>query len=343
MVPKETIKELRKMGIHEVGKDSALIVKGHFKEIEGIYLNLSKLERKPLKNEAHKVRSFVNHHAAPGMKSTPGPPVEAVEIDAVVMDYIKQKHSTELAKIKQPGVELITHKRQVMFYSRDPTLGMVQAQFARERFITFYQKIATTLQNRVYKLDTNQMHLLHKKFPELLVTEVKQGVILTGSYLDLERFERFLHSPPPQKHTSYRDNAHATVSSQPSLQNAPNDKEEICCICLETLVKSQSKTLEKCKHSFCRDCLRKAFEIKPVCPTCGVLYGALKGTQPEGGTMKNTVDPRSLRGYESYGTIVIHYYIPSGTQGVSMLVSYGQSFLLSPYCMQHCVYVFVHC
>lgn len=82
---------------------------------------------------------------------------------------------------------------------------------------------------------------------------------------------------------------------------------------MDTIKAAEKKTL-RCKHSFCRDCLKQAFAYKPVCPTCGELYGTLTGTQPEGGKMDVARNSSSLPGYEKYGTIVIHYYIPSGTQ-----------------------------
>uniref|UniRef100_A0A3Q3F278 E3 ubiquitin-protein ligase n=1 Tax=Labrus bergylta TaxID=56723 RepID=A0A3Q3F278_9LABR len=90
-------------------------------------------------------------------------------------------------------------------------------------------------------------------------------------------------------------------------------EQEPCPICMES-IKSSEKVSLKCKHSFCRDCLKKAFTYKPICPTCGALYGVLTGTQPDGGTMKVTTAPSSLPGYESYGTVIINYYIPSGIQ-----------------------------
>ncbi|XP_024909169.1 E3 ubiquitin-protein ligase DTX3L-like [Cynoglossus semilaevis] len=56
------------------------------------------------------------------------------------------------------------------------------------------------------------------------------------------------------------------------------------------------------------------FQYKPVCPTCGQIYGTLTGNQPEGGSMTVTTNSSSLPGYEGYGTIVIQYDISSGIQ-----------------------------
>ncbi|XP_072521229.1 uncharacterized protein [Salminus brasiliensis] len=319
--PQEMMAEIKKMGLKPYMENSAVVVKGYFRRIERLYVRLSELEKKKLQRGQHPERSHGNHHPSPRLQSAPSPSAEAVDIDPEVMLYIIAKHSEELDRMKRAGVAVSQSNRRVTFQTLYPgEQGTVQAQFARERFITFYQKIATGLQTKTFRLSTSQRQILPTVFPELLIGYMlhdKNSVMLTGSYLSLERFEQFLHSSPTrssqkekQRHT---DSPRAAASSPPAQQSQPKD--EICCICLEPLVKSLSTTLEKCKHSFCKDCLKRAFEIKPVCPTCGEVYGALKGTQPDKGEMKVTRDLSSLPGYERYGTIVINYYIPSGTQG----------------------------
>lgn len=47
------------------------------------------------------------------------------------------------------------------------------------------------------------------------------------------------------------------------------------------------------------------------CPVCSVIYGIIKGDQPEG-TMTVTKDKRPCPGYDQFGTIVISYNFPSG-------------------------------
>ncbi|KAI4891152.1 hypothetical protein NFI96_026353 [Prochilodus magdalenae] len=297
------IQESQKMGRY---------FQGSFKEAEKMFMDLSKCPKKKPPNVTHKQRSSVNHHALPATQSSPSTPAEPVMVDADIMAYIIQKHSLELDRMKQMGLFIQKDYRQVTFHAQGQT-ETVQAQFARQRFITLYQKIATGLQTKSYQLNTRQKHILKKHCPELLRNSDK----LTGRYLDLERFEQLLRITKGSSlhQSNHKGSAHATVSSPPpALQNQATDKDEVCCICLETIVNSKRKTLEKCKHTFCKDCLKRAFEIKPVCPTCGVLYGALKGTQPEGGDMRVTRDSSPLPGYKHCGTIIISYYIPSGTQ-----------------------------
>ena len=93
-----------------------------------------------------------------------------------------------------------------------------------------------------------------------------------------------------------------------------------CSICLET--PNNPVVLEKCKHVFCKACIEESFrKMQPKCPNCGVVYGALKGTQPENGTMTFYKLTQSLPGYEGQGCIEIHYSFPNGVQTVSLWFS----------------------
>ncbi|KAL5022517.1 hypothetical protein ScPMuIL_001672 [Solemya velum] len=89
---------------------------------------------------------------------------------------------------------------------------------------------------------------------------------------------------------------------------------ETCPICLEAMV--SPKTLSKCKHQFCEDCIEEQFRRgKPVCPCCGMVYGILKGDQPRGGKMTTEIQQGvRVPGFDSSGSIVINYDIPGGVQ-----------------------------
>ncbi|NXJ87102.1 DTX3 ligase, partial [Trogon melanurus] len=88
-----------------------------------------------------------------------------------------------------------------------------------------------------------------------------------------------------------------------------------CPICLGEIQKM--KTLEKCRHSFCEDCITRALQVKTACPMCGRFYGQLVGNQPPNGRMLVTRDAGlPLPGYEKFGTIIIQYVFPPGVQGV---------------------------
>ncbi|XP_070541469.1 uncharacterized protein [Ptychodera flava] len=85
-----------------------------------------------------------------------------------------------------------------------------------------------------------------------------------------------------------------------------------CPICMDKI--SNPKTLRQCQHTFCKDCIERAMDQKPVCPVCGVIYGPLRGDQPDG-TMDISVDKsRQLPGYPGCGTVCITYTFPDGIQ-----------------------------
>ena len=92
-----------------------------------------------------------------------------------------------------------------------------------------------------------------------------------------------------------------------------------CPICYDELKRkpiTAVATCKNCKQSFCKGCLDEALKHKPYCPTCTVPLRKITGNQPTGGTMTiNTYPKQKLPGYEQYGTIQIHYDIPSGKQG----------------------------
>ncbi|KAK2510482.1 hypothetical protein Q9233_017707 [Columba guinea] len=95
---------------------------------------------------------------------------------------------------------------------------------------------------------------------------------------------------------------------------ATEEPERQCPICLGEIQKM--KTLEKCRHSFCEDCITRALAVRTACPMCGRFYGTLVGNQPPNGRMLVTRDAGlPLPGYESFGTIIIQYVFPPGVQG----------------------------
>ncbi|XP_067665378.1 uncharacterized protein [Haliotis asinina] len=93
-------------------------------------------------------------------------------------------------------------------------------------------------------------------------------------------------------------------------QNKPSAHN--CTICLEEI--SNPKTLDRCGHVFCTDCIDDCFaRYKPVCPSCNMVYGVLTGNQPDG-TMNVAFSDEHLPGYETCGMITITYHFRNGTQ-----------------------------
>ncbi|XP_048044184.1 E3 ubiquitin-protein ligase DTX3L [Megalobrama amblycephala] len=323
------------------GKYSVAI--GSFQDIEDIHKKCIIMQTTyDGSSDLRQEKMSLKDHAAAGLGQAQSDSlvVQPVKVDDIVMRYIQEKKSKELNTIKKRNAVLINwFKSHVNFMSI--TGKNIHAQFAREQFITLYQKTATGLQTRAYVYNPKMTELCLAEFPELLINTDRKQMELTGSFISLERFETFLNGSA--QHRMGRSSQHQTprktkdddmrmcsphqtprktqdddmsykqpVKEEKSIDQA---KDETCPICLDTIKTPDCKVLSKCNHKFCKDCLDRAFKLKPACPICGEIYGSLTGTQPKGGTMTVSRDRSSLPGYEKYGTIEISYYIPSGYQG----------------------------
>lgn len=94
-----------------------------------------------------------------------------------------------------------------------------------------------------------------------------------------------------------------------SLEGAGKNDE--CAICLDTVKNARSL---KCKHVFCTSCVEIALHYDNRCPVCKDLQWVVQGNQPIG-EMQVQKLRQSLPGYKGFGTILITYYFPPGTQG----------------------------
>ncbi|XP_029998403.1 E3 ubiquitin-protein ligase DTX3L [Sphaeramia orbicularis] len=252
--------------------------------------------------------------------------VQSVDVRGFVMAYIEQKRTAALKQILGNSCRIETRRDsspggevKVTFKPLHSDVRAVQVDFVRQRFITFYQRTASDLQVISVPHDHQD---LQRRFPELLFkpSTNKHQLTVTGPFVHVSKLKDFMqnkshvqnmHKVSPMHKAAVNRPTRTLSDPLPTQSKDPED--ESCPICMETIVQSAKETL-RCKHSFCKDCLRKAFEYKAVCPTCGQIYGTLTGTQPEGGRMDVTTDPSALPGYEQYGTITIHYRIPGGIQ-----------------------------
>ncbi|KAF1388769.1 hypothetical protein PFLUV_G00066080 [Perca fluviatilis] len=301
-------------------KASCYIVRGTYEELEQLTTQLQRRHSSsPVTRGSTRQQ---DEHASPHVKP--------VEVSVFVMAYIEQRCAQELEKIqgnsiaieKQPDPRTVHHKPsgtvRVTFRSLHGSSHRVRADFVRQRFITFYQRTASDLQVASVPVGPHDHKELQKRFPRLLLkpSHRRSEVNVTGPFGHIANLKEFLsqNRPSSSKSPVNKGPAEAPSSrtSDPSTRSK-DPEEEACPICMEPIATAEKKTL-RCKHSFCRNCLKTAFDYKPVCPTCGELYGTLKGTQPDGGEMRSTTSSASLPGYEKYGTIIISYYIPSGIQ-----------------------------
>lgn len=98
-----------------------------------------------------------------------------------------------------------------------------------------------------------------------------------------------------------------------------SERFSVCSICMD--IKKKPKNLHKCGHTFCTECIELAFQSKPACPICGMIYGKVTGDQPPGSiSMGKSIF--KLEGFnDSNGSIVVTYIFEDGWQCVSFISS----------------------
>ncbi|XP_034728308.1 probable E3 ubiquitin-protein ligase DTX3 [Etheostoma cragini] len=302
-------------------KASCYVVKGTYEELEQLSVKLSR--RQSFSPVTHGPTRPQDMHASPHVKP--------VDVSGAVMSYIELKCAKELAKIQGKSVVIETqpdprtvHNQprdtvRVTFRSHHGSLHSVRADFVRQQFITFYQRTAADLQVTCVPVGPHDLKELQRRFPGLVLqtSHRRSEVTATGPFVHIAKLKEYLSQNRPSSSKSPVNEgpaeAPSSKTSGPSSQHRKDPEGEPCPICMEPIATAEKKTLP-CKHSFCRNCVETAFQYKPVCPMCGQMYGTVTGTQPEGGEMRSTTSSASLPGYEKYGTITIHYYIPSGIQ-----------------------------
>lgn len=102
-----------------------------------------------------------------------------------------------------------------------------------------------------------------------------------------------------------------------NLHSSNESKEDnMCTICLDEI--TDMKELP-CKHRFCRECIDNCFKKhQPKCPSCGKVFGVLKGNQPPGTMNFRENKNQHLPGYSNCGSFEILYSFQNGTQQVSV-------------------------
>uniref|UniRef100_A0A8C3L2B6 E3 ubiquitin-protein ligase n=1 Tax=Chrysolophus pictus TaxID=9089 RepID=A0A8C3L2B6_CHRPC len=103
----------------------------------------------------------------------------------------------------------------------------------------------------------------------------------------------------------------SNYSSMEQAKAKTEDTDDTCPICMEKM--NDKEILTKCKHAFCKSCIKMALEYKQTCPVCNTVYGVMQGDQPEGRMHFKRISA-PLPGYPGYGTIEIEYIMESGIQ-----------------------------
>ncbi|KPP66342.1 hypothetical protein Z043_115162, partial [Scleropages formosus] len=190
-----------------------------------------------------------------------------------------------------------------------------------------FSNVKATIDLSAFKEREKHRKQIEVRFPELLISDIprkhslRSSITVMGSYTDIMWFEEFLENGMATSQRVVRDQGrspqsrHSDLSGPSAKQPERKEEGESCPICLDVMKKTEMKTLARCQHSFCEDCLKKAFSSKPICPVCGVVYGELEGTQPQNGTMEVSTSKAPLPGYPTYGSIIIRYQIPNSPEG----------------------------
>lgn len=93
------------------------------------------------------------------------------------------------------------------------------------------------------------------------------------------------------------------------------EEPEHCPVCYEEIEEANRHKLSTCDHSLCVSCFANVARFSSLCPVCRKPFAVVRGNQPENARMRFIIeDQLQLPGFEGYGTILIHYKIPSGIQ-----------------------------
>ncbi|NWV19130.1 DTX3L ligase, partial [Origma solitaria] len=272
-----------------------------------------------------------------------------IEVDASVFKLLETILSKEIEDINDKFDTVIEIKENsysqkvIRFRPKPKTFDM--SSHATESFINAFQSASAMLQEKiiVLKLSEDQKEtlymLLNGKELEDFHVKLKKNedkLIISGlpdhlyaaeklmmDLLNTEDLTQTKNKRPLSADLSSQETTGASkkkssvkqkknLSSDGQTQAKTEEKEEDeCPICRDRI--KNKKTLEKCKHAFCKSCIDEAMTYKQTCPVCNTICGVLRGNQPQG-KMSTTTMSSSLPGYPNCGTIQIDYFMKGGTQ-----------------------------
>ncbi|NWT56882.1 DTX3L ligase, partial [Erythrocercus mccallii] len=271
-----------------------------------------------------------------------------IEVDASVFKLLETILSKEIENINGNFDTLVEIKENsygqkvIIFSPRPKTSDM--SSHATESFINAFQSASAMLREKIIsmKLSEDKKKTLNtllnaKKFEDFNVKPQKKEdkLILSGlpdhlyaaeeyikALLNTEDSTQTKNRAPlfsdlssqgatgASKKSSIRQKNNLSSEEQTQAKTGENEEDE-CPICRDRI--KNKKTLEKCKHAFCKICIDRAMTYKQACPVCNTVCGVLTGNQPDG-TMSTKTMSFSLPGYPKCGTIQIVYDMHGGIQ-----------------------------
>ncbi|NXO36006.1 DTX3L ligase, partial [Locustella ochotensis] len=270
-----------------------------------------------------------------------------IEVDGSVFKLLETILSKEIENINGKFDTLVEIKENsygqkvIIFSPKSKTSDM--SSHATESFINAFQSVSAMLREKIImkpsedQKKTLNMLLNAKKFEDLNVKLRKKEdkLIINGlpghlhaaekstkALLSTENSTQTRNRAPlfsdlssqeatgASKRSSVRQKNNLSSEGQTEARTEENEDDE-CPICRDRI--KNKRTLEKCKHAFCKSCIDKAMTYKQACPVCNTVCGVLRGNQPEG-TMSCKTISVSLPGYPNCDTIQIDYYMNGGIQ-----------------------------
>ncbi|NXI80760.1 DTX3L ligase, partial [Rhipidura dahli] len=276
-----------------------------------------------------------------------------IEVDASMFKLLETILSKEIENINDRFDTLIEIKEssygQKVITFRPKPKAYDMSSHAAESFINAFQSAFAMLREKsiTLKLSEDQEKTLHmllngKHFEDLHVKLKKNEdkLIISGlpdhvyaaekhmmDLLNIEDSTQTKNKAPlssdlssqevteaSKKKSSVKQKKKLSSEGQTWAKTEEKEEEEMCVICRDRI--KNKKTLEKCKHTFCKSCIDLAMTHKQACPVCNTICGVLRGNQPEG-KMSNKTIHSSLPGYPNCGTIQIDYHMEGGIQASS--------------------------
>ncbi|KAJ7345855.1 hypothetical protein JRQ81_001805 [Phrynocephalus forsythii] len=262
-----------------------------------------------------------------------------IEVPTGILEYFSHACKEQVEELKQKFNVTLTFKehRNGMTSVRFAALGTLSSvEEAQQTYITAFQKVAAGVKQEIIPLTDSlrfakAQDLLSDRYKSLLVKTDENTLILRGPAKEIAAAKSFVEeikewSAKDIERPTYSSIAASGVSSEPSLagkrypipsqeqsslKGTASEQEEQCSICMDKI--HDKEELSKCKHTFCKACIKEAMKHKPACPVCNTFYGKIQGNQPPG-TMDINTTNWSLPGYRGCGTICITYSIPDGFQ-----------------------------
>uniref|UniRef100_UPI00358E6AE2 uncharacterized protein isoform X2 n=1 Tax=Myxine glutinosa TaxID=7769 RepID=UPI00358E6AE2 len=208
-------------------------------------------------------------------------------------DSIEKKFNVTLKLSPNNG----SNETSLAIYPRDPSSRVFEAEGAfTHDYLALSDKSIKNVEITLGISDDASLKSVYleieKRYPKVMLVEDASKITLIGCEKEVKDAELLF----TQEMVKRKGSSHNSGLQQ-------NEKY------------SDKTELDKCKHSFCKICIDKAFKVKKACPICNTAYGILRGNQPEG-TMAVYHDVHAhLPGFDGCGSIEITYKIPSGTQG----------------------------